>query len=97
MVKKLQSPAENRGFSDGSSRDVGNGGDCSEKSSDVKYGVFLLMAQVEGSSNKDQKLDNKLKRPNDLQQGGDKAMEMKRQRYNSLPFCLFDAFRVVDC
>ncbi|KAI3949030.1 hypothetical protein MKW98_021636 [Papaver atlanticum] len=67
MVKKLQSPAEKRGFSDGSSRDVGYGGDCSEKSSDVKYGVFLLKAQVEGSSNKDQKLDNKLKRPNDLQ------------------------------
>ncbi|KAI3840318.1 hypothetical protein MKW92_008794, partial [Papaver armeniacum] len=53
---------------------------CSEKSSDVKYAVLLLKAQVEGSSNKDQKLDNKLKRPNDLQQGGNKAMEVKRQR-----------------
>ncbi|RZC86599.1 hypothetical protein C5167_029950 [Papaver somniferum] len=73
MVRKLQNPAENRaslplveqGFSDGSSRDAGNGGDCNDKLSSVKYGASFLKAQVEDRSNKDQKFDNKLKRHND--------------------------------
>ncbi|KAI3935646.1 hypothetical protein MKW98_022654 [Papaver atlanticum] len=61
-----------------SSRDGQNGGDCSKKLSAKKYRASLFKALVEGSSSKkDKKPDNKLKRPNESQQAGIEAMELK--------------------